>query len=267
MGRVSFSDAEHYGGGSGGSFFSLKNDKDVARVRFMLNGADDLDNLTYTVHRVSLGDKYRNVSCLRSYNEPVSKCPFCEEFANVQAKFYIPLYNIDEGEVQIWERGKNFAAKLSSIVSRYSAKSPLVNHIFEIERNGAKGDMKTTYEVYEVDKDETTLDDLPEIPEILGKVYLLDKSFDDMNYYVEEGDFPPDEDDEPIQRRGRGSDEEDEIMNPPEDEEEVPFEEEKSRRTRGNKESSGRMSNTRTASRRTPTNGGSDGSSGRRRAF
>lgn len=258
MGRVSFNNVNNYGGNGGGGFFSLKNDKDVAQVRFMLENEEDLDNIAYAVHRVKVGDYERNVSCLREYNEPVSKCPFCQELANVQLKFYIPLYNINDDEVQMWERGKTFASKLSGIMSRYGSKSPLVNHIFEIERNGEKGNMKTTYEAYEVDKDDTTLDDLPEIPEVIGNVYILDKSEDDMNYYLETGEFPP-VDDEPVRRRNSKAEEY--------DEEDVPFEEEAPKEERGTRRNASERGSSNNSNRRTPTSSNRAGNTSRRRSF
>ena len=61
--------------------------------------------------------------------------------------------------------------------------------------------MKTTYEIYEVEQDDTTLNDLPEVPDILGG-FVMDKTADDMEYYLEEGEFPPeDKDEEPVRRR------------------------------------------------------------------
>lgn len=266
MGRINFSDIEHYGSSGGGSFFSLKNDKDVARVRFMMNDAEDLNNYTFVVHRTKVGERYKNVSCLRKYNEPVNKCPFCEQYSNSQPRFFIPLYNMDEKSVQIFERGKTWSGKLSSILSRYGSKTPLVNHIFEIERNGVKGDTQTTYEPYEIEKDETTLDDLPEVPEILGNIYVLDKSADDMNYYIDTdiannnsgGEFPP-EDDEGVTRRGSVSDD---FMNAPEGDDEAQEEGRGSRRTssRNADETRARTDN----NRRVPS--GSN-SGGRRRQF
>ena len=109
-----------------------------------------------------------------------------------KAKFYIPIYNLDTDEVQIWERGRNFAQKLSSICARYSsADKPLVSHIFEIERNGKPRDTSTTYEIYEVGCDDTRLEDLPEAPQVLGGI-VLDKSADDMLHFLDRGEFPAD---------------------------------------------------------------------------
>lgn len=195
-------DMDHYGGQGSAGFFSLKDDKDTARVRFMYSGIEDVQG--YAVHEVKIDDKRRLVNCLRDYRQPLDVCPFCREHKAQQVKLMVPLYNIDADKVQIWERGKKFMNKLSSVCSRYSsATTPLCSHIFDVERNGKKGDQATTYELYEVESDGTPLADLPEIPDPLGSI-ILDKSADDMDFYLENGYFPPDgdEDDEvPVRRR------------------------------------------------------------------
>ena len=186
MGRFNYQDSDNYGNSSS-NFFSLKDDGDVARVRFMYNDLKDV--VGYAVHEIEVDGNKRYVNCLRSYNEPKSKCPCCANDYMQKAKIYVPLYNVDTKEVQLWERGKKFLGKLQSICTRYARQdSPLVNHIFEIERNGKKGDQQTTYEVYEVGSDDTTLQDLPEVIEPLGNV-VLDKSYDELDSYVRTGSF------------------------------------------------------------------------------
>lgn len=200
MGTFRANDVEHYGGSGGGGFFSLKNDKDTAQVRFLYNGIDDVEG--YAVHEVKVDGKKRWVNCLRDYDQPKDTCPFCAAGRFQVAKLFIPLYNIDEDKPQIWERGKKMFQKISSICSRYS-KGGLASHVFEIERNGKAGDQETTYEIYEVDSDDTTLEDLPEQPEVLGGV-VMDKSADEMEYYLKNGEFPSDggdKDEEPVTRR------------------------------------------------------------------
>lgn len=188
MGRFGVNDVDNYGGNGGSSFFALKNDNEVARVRFMYNGIEDVSG--YAVHEVTVDDKRRYVNCLREYNEPKSKCPFCEANNFQRAKVYIPLYDVDEDEVKIWERGKNFIPKISALCARYSsADTPLVSHIFEIERHGKKGDTNTVYEIYETDSDDTRLEDLPEIPDVVGSI-ILDKSADEMREFLDTGRFP-----------------------------------------------------------------------------
>lgn len=207
MGRFNYNDADHYGGQGGAGYFKLQNDKDVARVRFMYDSIDDVEG--FAVHEVKVNDKKRWVNCLRDYNEPVDKCPFCSAKKYQNAKLFIPLYNIDEDKVQIWERGKKFFGQISSLCARYPH---LVSHEFEIERNGKKGETSTTYGIFEVNHDETTLDDLPERPDVLGSV-VLDKSAEDMGFYLDNGYFPPeDEDDMPVRRRSTRDDVDDEEL-------------------------------------------------------
>ena len=188
MGRFYANEADNYGGSGGSNFFSLKNDGDTAKVRFMYNSGEDVDG--YAVHEIEVDDKKKYVNCLRSYNEPKSACPLCAANNFQKAKLYIPLYDIESGEVKFWERGKKFFQKMSSLCARFAtADTPLVSHIFEIERNGKAGDTQTTYEIYEVDCDNTTLEDLPEVPDVIGNI-ILDKSADDLAYYAENGYFP-----------------------------------------------------------------------------
>ena len=184
MAKFSVNDAENYGGNGGSNFFSLKNDKDVATVRFMYNTIEDVEG--YAVHEVEVEGKKRYVNCLRSYNEPVDKCPLCAARYKVLAKLFVMLYDVDAEEVKVWDRGKTFFSKLSSLCARYN---PLVSTPFEIERNGKKGDTKTTYETYALDTDETKLEDLPEIPKLLGTL-ILDKTAEELNYFLDNGVFP-----------------------------------------------------------------------------
>lgn len=210
MARFNVNDSEHYGGSGGSGFFKISNDKEVARVRFLYEGIDDVEG--YAVHRVQIGMKdngkpdYRYVNCLREYNQPVSECPFCRDGIPQMAKVFVPLYNIDQDQIQVWDRGKTFFSKLSGLCSRYKN---LVSHICEIERHGKPGDTSTTYEIYEVDSDDSSLEDF-EVPQILGKI-VLDKTAEDMEYYLQEEQFPP-EDDEPApsRRGGRKQEEEEE---------------------------------------------------------
>lgn len=206
MARFNAEDADKYGGNGGGGYFSLKNDKDVATVRFLYNSVDDVEG--YAVHEVEIDGKKRYVNCLREYNQPIDDCPFCRAKKFQVAKLFVPLYNEDEDKVQVWERGKKFFSKLSSVLSRWGA-DPICSQTFEIERNGKPKDTATTYEIYPTkDKpDDTILDDF-DIPTILGGI-VLDKSAEDMEFYLENEYFPP-EDEEPVRRRSSRRDEEEE---------------------------------------------------------
>lgn len=175
--------ADNYGSAGGAGFFSLKNDKDTALVRFMYNDYDDIEG--HSVHEIMVGDKRRYVNCLRAYDEPISECPLCADNRRTIVKLFLLLYDVDDGEVKIWDRGRTFFAKMSSLSDRYN---PLVATEFEIERNGKKGDTKTTYEIYAATTDDTTLEDLPEPPQVLGGL-VLDKTYDELMFYLNNGYF------------------------------------------------------------------------------
>ena len=186
MARFNINEVENYEGQGGGGFFSLKNDKDVATVRFMYNTIDDVEG--YSVHEIEVDGKKRYVNCLREYNQPLDDCPLCAAKFRVVARLFVILYDVESEEVKIWDRGKTFFSKLSSLCARYN---PLVSTPFEIERNGKKGDTKTTYETYALDTDDVTLEDLPEVPELLGTL-ILDKSYEELEFFLDNGYFEED---------------------------------------------------------------------------
>lgn len=187
MAKFRAEEADNYGGQGGGGFFGIQNDKEVKQIRFMYNSVDDVEGMS--VHKVDVGDKKRYVNCLREYNDPIEKCPFCAEHIPVQARLFIPVYNIAEDAVQIWDRGKTMFPKITSICSRYASDKNLVNSVFEVERNGKPGDQKTTYEIFKISDDNTEIEDLPEIPQVLGGL-VLEKNADEMEHYLQYDEFP-----------------------------------------------------------------------------
>lgn len=202
MPRFSYEDADSYGGQSGaGSFFQLKDDGDTARVHLLGNDMNDFCG--YAVHKVPVGDKDRYVNCLREAHESVDVCPFCaskdKDISKVYAKMFIPLYNVDAEEVQIWERGKSFFRPLSSYCSR---NPKVVNVLTEVERLGKKGDTNTTYQLIKIENTDVKLEDFEgDIPEVIGTI-VKDVTADDMQYYLDKGSFP-DGESAPVRRESR----------------------------------------------------------------
>jgi len=183
-------EADKYSSGGSTEFFSLKNDKDTAVVRFLYNELDDI--LGYSLHKVEVNGKDRYVNCLREYNDPVTACPLCNAGFPLMTKLIVELYDVNTDTVKIWERGKTFFNKLASLCSRYK---PLVATEFEIERNGKKGDTSTTYEIFPIpDSEKATIEDFIDdenAPVILGG-FILDKTFEELEEYIETGAFPDD---------------------------------------------------------------------------
>lgn len=204
--RFSYNDVDKYGSGTGTRFFALKDDKDTAQVRFMYSSVDDIE--CFAVHQLDVkGEafKKRYVNCLREYRDPLDKCPFCAAKMGTRVKLMVPLYNVDTETVQLWDKGKKFINQLTSLCGRYSsADTPLCAHIFEIERNGKAKDQSTTYSIYEISKDDTILEDLPEVPDVLGSI-IEDMSPEDMENYLANGDSSSDEE-PPVRRRSSNND-------------------------------------------------------------
>ena len=192
-------------------YFSLKNDKDTARIRLLYNGAEDIEG--FTVHRVKVGDYERPVNCLAEDNGPLDACPFCVANIKKQARVFIPVYDEADNAVKFWERPNNFYGKLTGLCSRYPN---IVSQLFEVERRGEAGYQKTDYDFYPIgSKDDTTIEDLlddcglDEMPKALGSK-VLDKSADDMDYYLEHGEFPQYQREDSTPVRGRSSSSNDE---------------------------------------------------------
>ena len=187
MARFNVSEADNYGGQGGGGYFSLKNNKDIAKVRFLYDSVEDVEGFAVHELKDENGSKFSKISvnCLREYGAPIDDCPFCKAGNPVKVKYYVPLYNMDTGTIQVWERGKKFGAKLSSLCARYPH---LVSHTFEIERVGEAGDQQTTYEIFETGQDDSRLEDFGTPTSPLGTI-VLDKSAEDMQYYLDRGVF------------------------------------------------------------------------------
>lgn len=185
MSRFSFEEAENYGAQKN-NYFSLKDDGDVAKIRFLYNDMNDIEGVA--VHEIEVNGKRMDVECLRSYNEPVEKCPLCADGRKVNAKLFVPVYDEDSKESKIWTRGRTFFQKLSSLCSHFN---PLVSTVFEVERVGKKGDTSTTYETYNIKSDDAKIEDFPEI-KAEGVTFQV-KTADELNYFLDTGMFPQEE--------------------------------------------------------------------------
>jgi hypothetical protein len=209
MARFRYDEADKYGS-SGTRFFALKDDKDTAQVRFMYDTVDDIE--CFNVHQIDVkGEafKKRYINCLRSYRDPIDVCPLCAAKKPTRVKMMVPLYNVDTETVQLWDKGKKFINQLTSLFSRYSSSGKSIcSNIFDIERNGKKGDQSTTYSIYHVRSDDMTMEDLPDVPDVLGSV-IEDMSAEDMERFLESGEDSS-SNEPPVSRRSSNRQYEDE---------------------------------------------------------
>lgn len=184
MASFGVNQAENFGGQGGGGYFSLKDDGDTAKVRFLYEGIDDVKG--YSVHEVQHNGKKRYANCLREYGDPVDACPMCKAGMQPRVKYFIPLYNVDTGSMVTWERGKQFGSRLASMCAHYPN---LVQHVFEIERRGKKGDTQTDYNIYESGVDENVSINDFEVENPMGGI-ILNKDEVEMEAYLRTGSFP-----------------------------------------------------------------------------
>ena len=199
MGRVNIEDVDKYKGGEGAGFFGLKNDKDIATVRFCHESMDSIE--VANCHQIEIDGKKRKVSCLRSYDESVDVCPLCSAGYPMQLRFFLNVLEYEPSKdgkfsgkyvKKIWERGRSFQKEILGLAARYN---PLCDTAFEIERQGKAGDTQTKYGIYPMNY---SLDELPitdedlENDSVFGTV-VLEKSAEELEYYLDNGEFPPEE--------------------------------------------------------------------------
>ena len=206
MATFKANEVDNYGGQGGAGFFSISNDMEVKQVRLMYRTIDDVEGLS--VHRVTTNDnKSRYINCLREYTDPVDVCPLCaSKKYPTQAKLFIPVYNIAEKQVQVWDRGKTMFQKISGMCARYAKDgNELVSTIFDVERHGKPKDTSTDYMFYPVTTDDVKLEDLPEPTPVLGNL-VLDMTAEEMENFLATGSLSGSksnntQDEMPIRRR------------------------------------------------------------------
>lgn len=170
-------------------YLTLKDKGDSAVGRILCNDASDVE--CYVVHRVKVGDYEREVNCLYDQGGSVEDCPFCKAKIARSAKIFIPFYNQDTDELQMFERPNSFYSKISSYCARFS---PIINYEVEIVRNHEKDSKKPDFDIFPGKPDGTTIEDIlddcgvDEVPNVLGS-YVLDKTADEMETYLQTGSF------------------------------------------------------------------------------
>ena len=209
MAKLTGNNIEQFKSGNGAlkiDYLSLKEDKETAKIRLLYNSVDDIEGIV--VHRVKVGEWELPVNCLLEEGAPIDDCPFCRENYPKQARIYIPVFDEGDYKFKFWDRPNSFYSQLSGQVAR---TPNTVSQVFEIERSGKRGSNRPGYAFYpQGQPDGTTIDDIlddcgyDKMPDPVG-TKILDKSADDMEYYIRNGEFPSSEE-APVRRRGREED-------------------------------------------------------------
>lgn len=184
MAKITTDQASKINSSSSSGYFSLKNDLDSARVKFMYNTTADIE--TYSVHEVEINGFNRHVDCLKDADGN-GVCPFCEKGVKRTARTFFVLYNADKDAVEVWDCGVKRAPDIESIIKGRSER--IVNDSYIITRHGKPRATDTRYAIEWKNKDDITLDDLPKAPEIYGR-YVMKKTAEEMEYYITHNEFP-----------------------------------------------------------------------------
>lgn len=125
-----------------GKFFMLRNDKDYADVIFLYQ--DKSECLIADTHYLKSANYNGYVHCCGN------GCPACQKGIRVQTKLFIPLFNLNTNQIEFWDRTPRFEPQLQNdVFSKFPNPSEF---IFRITRNGAAGDVNTTYSITPVAK-------------------------------------------------------------------------------------------------------------------
>lgn len=187
-------------------WFKLADDQDEALVRINLSSIEDLQFAT--IHQLGASTKWMKVSCLNDFGSYENVCPLCKAasegntaIGKADKRVYIPMLvryrDKTSGQwaaVQpvIWDRKAGFSREIANKLRDYGN---LKQVLFKITRNGAKGDMKTTYSIEyampNIFKPELIPEDFSAFDNFrLDKHSFWIKSKEDVNTFLTTGVFP-----------------------------------------------------------------------------
>lgn len=134
---MAFKNMEDYNKERFDGVFTLRDDGSSADVIFLYRSVRDC--LVADTHYIKSADYSGYVHCCGR------GCPACAQNIRVQTKLFIPLYNIETGEIVFWDRNIRFDHQLKSdVFDKFPNPS---DYVFRITRHGAAGDINTTYEI------------------------------------------------------------------------------------------------------------------------
>ena len=137
---MAFKSAQQYNEEKYGGLFRLQNDGDCADVIPLYQSEEYV--LVADVHYIKTDQYSGYVHCTGR------GCPCCGKGIRIQTKLFVPLYNVDAGEIQFFDRSMKFQPQLHTDVF---AKFPNPSeYVFRITRKGVAGDINTRYEIVAV---------------------------------------------------------------------------------------------------------------------
>jgi hypothetical protein len=176
-------------GGSGVDFFTLKEDGQEARVRFLHRDDQDMDVIL--VHELETDDgKKRYVECTGD------GCELClsGKVDRPRLKLFLSLYDYTDQKLKVWDRGTQMIDMMLGYVEKMGN---LDTYDFDIQRHGKKNDTKTQYQLFPhqpgpmIENDKKTVVELPvkpdwydgRRPDVFGR-FVYQWTGDEMKEYL-----------------------------------------------------------------------------------
>jgi len=186
-------------------FFKLKADGEDALVRINVSSLDELQFAT--VHQLSAATKWMKVSCLNEVGSYSDNCPLCKKVAEgdtsigkaakkVYVQMLVAYKDAATGQYStavpvIWERPAGFSKEIATLLKNYGN---LKEKVFKVTRNGAQGDMKTTYSIAYIpvyDKPEAVSTDFSAFTNFkINKHSYWEKTAEEIETFLATGKFP-----------------------------------------------------------------------------
>ena len=134
---MAFKSVEQFNDDRYRNLFRLVNNGDSADVVFLYQSMRDM--LVADVHYVKSAEYSGYVHCIGD------GCPACAKGLRVQTKLFIPVYNINKGTIEFWDRTMKFEPQMEKdVFQRFPNPS---EYVFRITRHGEPNDINTTYEI------------------------------------------------------------------------------------------------------------------------
>lgn len=128
---------EKYGG-----WFRLTDDRENADVIFLYRSESDA--MIADMHYIKSAEYSGYVHCCGE------GCPACAKNIRVQTRLFVPVYNLKTGEIQIFDRPRQFDKQLYQDVFK-NFPNPS-EYVFKIVRDGVANDINTHYKIQAVGK-------------------------------------------------------------------------------------------------------------------
>lgn len=194
MPKVQESDYAKYAQSSGRSeLFKLKEDKESAIVRFLVKSHEDIELII--AHTIPFNGQKRSINCLRNFDDPIDACPLCERGEQLIKQVYIPLMVYVPGasgytaKKMVWSGGITLKKFIDPNLAEYG---DLSGYVFKLVRSGVANSTSVSYSIFPQSPETAakcaTVSTEPN-QSMLGSL-VLDKTYDEIMYYLEKGSFP-----------------------------------------------------------------------------